>query len=155
MPGKNSNVVWKTLEYKHAHKDPDWFWGIGIVAVSIAVISILTGNPLFGVLIIIGAITLFLHAIKRPEPVEVRVLGEGLFIGEHFFSFEELVAFCIYNENDQSHVIFKSKRLLTPRIVVPLEKTKEHDARRALAPHLPEEKLEIPISHRIVEFLGL
>lgn len=153
---KTQNVVrWKAFEYSHSHKDPDWFWGVGIAAVAIAIVSIIVGNPLFGIVIIIGAVTLFLHAIKTPEMIEVGVAKEGLYINETHFPYTELASFYIHNADERLHLILKSKRVLTPRIVVPLEKTRESDVRTALAAYLPEEKLGVPVSHQLLEFLGL
>ncbi|MBI2108956.1 MAG: hypothetical protein HYT93_02115 [Parcubacteria group bacterium] len=155
MEEEQKNITWKTLEHKHAHKDPDWFWGIGIIATSIAIISIIGGNPLFAVLIVIGAVTLFLHAIKIPQNIEVRVSADGILIHNALFSYEQLESFNVENNEHDSFIILKSKRILTPRIIVPLKAGLEKDARGVLLKYLKEEKLEVPISHRLLEFLGL
>lgn len=147
--------MWKVPEHEHTHKDPDWFWGIGVIVTSIAVVSIFMGNPLFAILIILGAITLFMHAIKKPEIITVKISEAGLSIGDTLFPYEELVSFFVTKSDARSFVIVKSKKVLTPRIMVPLDTKHEDDARRALAVRLREEKLEVPISHQLLEFFGL
>mgnify|MGYP001593200750 FL=1 len=155
MKEENDVVSWRAEERAHTHKDPDWFWGVGIVAISIAVISILKGNPLFGVLIILGAVTLFMHAIKKPEIIEARADDTGLAINDTFFPYEDLHSFYINMGKEPPHIILKSKKTLTPRIVLPFDGTKENDARRVLISHIVEEKMNVPISHQILEFLEL
>ncbi len=155
MQEEHQNITWRAFDRLHEHKDPDWFWGIGIVATAIAVISIFAGNPLFGIIIVIATITLFLHAIKKPEYVKTRVAEGGLSVDNSFFPFAELESFCIHTDGGKSHLIVKSKRAIISRIVIPVEKTDEHTAREALIQYLPEKKLTVPFSHQVIEFLGL
>ncbi|MFZ3043564.1 MAG: hypothetical protein WA058_00430, partial [Minisyncoccia bacterium] len=55
-------VEWEGREYDHGSKSADWYWALGIVAIASAIASVLFGNYLLAVLIVIAAATLALHA---------------------------------------------------------------------------------------------
>lgn len=152
---QEKTISWKALPHEHEHKDPDWFWGIGIAATAIAIIAILLGNPLFAFLVAVGAITLFMHAIKKPRMIEARVDDDGITVDTATFPFETLVSFSVTESEHRPILILKSKQVLTPRIVIPLKKEDKASVQKALRERLSEEKLEIPVSYKLLEFLGL
>ncbi len=152
---RHETVVWEAREHNHAHKDPDWFWGIGIAATAIAVISIFIGNPLFALLIILATATLFIHAIKTPQIITIVLNEEHIAAGNDVFPYEELDSFWIVRDENGHFLILKTKRVLNPRIILPLDMQKIETVRKYLRELIPEKKLEIPISHRVLDFLGL
>ncbi len=154
MPQDN-NITWQAPDHEHGHKNPDWFWAIGIIAASIAVVSVISGNTLFALFILLSAVTLFIHAIKKPRIIQFSIQKEGVSIGTTFFPYDILESFDATKHKDRPFVIFKSKKTFTPYIIVPLEEEKQTEIREYLLQYLPEQALEIPPSHRIVEFIGL
>ena len=42
-------LEWDVVETPATKKSVDWFWAVGIILLSLAVIAIVFGNPLFGV----------------------------------------------------------------------------------------------------------
>ncbi|MDP3725700.1 MAG: hypothetical protein Q8R36_00710 [bacterium] len=152
---QHETVMWEAREHNHAHKDPDWFWGIGVTATAIAVISIFIGNPLFALLIVLGTATLFIHAIKNPHTITVVLNEEHITAENDTFPYEELDSFWVVQDENGYFLILKTKRILNPRIIIPLDVQKIEAMRKYLGEHIPEKKLEIPISHRVLDFLGL
>ncbi len=65
--------IWETHEYMFQEKTSDWYWGVGIVILSIAVITIIFGNLMFALLILLGGFALTLFASKRPEVVRFEI----------------------------------------------------------------------------------
>ena len=35
-------IVWEVMEYEHKDRAPDWYWAVGIIALSSAVIAIVS-----------------------------------------------------------------------------------------------------------------
>ena len=82
MP-REALLEWEGREYDHNPKSADWYWALGIIAVAATVASVLFGNYLLAVLVIVAAIALALHAAKRPplhrfpRPPRPRPAGEA------------------------------------------------------------------------------
>ena len=60
-------IAWQTFEYQNRARSSDWFWVVGIIAISAAAAAILFKNFLFGILIIIATFTLMLQAARKPR----------------------------------------------------------------------------------------
>ena len=148
-------ITWEVPPHEHTHKDPDWFWSIGIIATAIAVIAILGNNYLFALLIVIGTATLFIHAIKKPELVRVRITNRGVQVDEAFLPYKNLRSFCMHHDENNLELIIKPKQKISSSIIVPLDYEKENEVRAVFASRLKEEELEIPISYKVLQFLGL
>ena len=110
MTEEKNRLAWRASEHEHSHKDPDWFWAIGIIATSIAVISILSNNILFALFVLIGVSTLFMHAIKRPALIRININREGVSANNVFFPYEELESFWVFRDDEHPFILFASKK---------------------------------------------
>ena len=57
-------ISWEVPAYEHRPKTSDWYWALGIIAVSGSVAAFFLGNFLFGVLILVVAYTMGRHGAK-------------------------------------------------------------------------------------------
>lgn len=147
--------TWQTTEYVHQEKSPDWYWTVGIIATALVVISVIFGNTLFGLVLAIGAFALAMFASRRPNVILVNVHDKGITIDKTLYPFVSLQSFYI----DESHrygpqLIFKSKKMIMPLIVIPLETEKTDDLRTFLETRLKEEKVNPGLLHTLLESLG-
>ena len=67
---QQSQLEWRAFEHEHIHKSSDWFWALGIIAIAGAVTAIIFNNILFAIIILVGAFTLSVHAVKKPNLVK-------------------------------------------------------------------------------------
>ena len=144
------------VEYINQKKSSDWFWVLGIVAISSAVTAIVFENILFALFILIGAFTIALFATKTPHLIHFEINKRGIGIDNILYPFGTLESFCI-DEDEHGHnaLILKSQRIVMPYIVIPLGKTVElENVRNLLLTKLEEEELHEPVSHRILELFG-
>jgi intein/homing endonuclease len=151
------DVSWHTLEHTHIEKSSDWFWALGIVAGSAALASILFGNFLFALLIVIGASTLGLLANKVPVEIEVALTPKGILIGPEFYPYEMLAGFWVAEdsaEHEQPVLLLDSRKWLLPHIVVPLTDVPIDTVRTYLDQYLPQTELKEPFGHLIFELFG-
>ena len=147
-------IEWEDYEYEYRHKTSDWYWAVGIITVSIAVASILYGNILFAILIIIGAFTLSLHATHQPRIIHFELNDHGVVINKLLYPYNTLESFWVENRDNNNRILFKSKKLLMPYIVMPLGTIMPETAMAFLDMHLPEEEHLEPIFQKIMEYLG-
>lgn len=148
-------ISWQDYEHDHNEKSGDWFWALGIIAISSAVTAIIFKNILFALLIFIGAFTVALFAVKRPELVHFEITKRGIAIDDTLYPFNTLESFWIEDtEEDSVTLIVKSQRFVMPYLIIPLRNTSESDIRQLLSIKLTEEEMHEPVSHRMLEFFG-
>lgn len=147
---------WETLEYEYVHKSPDWFWALGIIAVAAAATSIIFSNMLFAIVILIGAFTLGINSIKRPNVISFKINNRGIIIDKKLHPFTTLESFWVEDSNEyiEPKLLIKSKKLLAPHTVIPLGDTSASDVHDFLINYLDEEEDSESLAQKIVEFFG-
>ncbi|MFA6006590.1 MAG: hypothetical protein WC764_02585 [Candidatus Paceibacterota bacterium] len=146
-------ISWQTQEYEFVHKTSEWYWVVGIIAAGIAIASLFFGNILFAVLIIVAAFTVMLFGARPPQTVHCELTNQGLKLNNEFHSFKSLESFWIYLQTPAS-IIFKSKKMLSPYIIIPLEYLNPDNTRAFILKHLPEEEHQIPFAELLSRRLG-
>ncbi len=148
---------WSAHEYIHRKRSTDWFWAVGIITVSVIVISIILGNILFALLILVGVLSLLVHSIREPKLVLFKLDSRGVHIERKLFPYGTLDSFWV-EHNDHyglpSKILIKSKKLAMPLIVIPLDEVDPQDIHDVLDLYLKEEEHIEPFGQKVVEFLG-
>jgi hypothetical protein len=150
----NEPLSWQAPQHLYKEKTSDWYWIVGIVTLSIALIAIILNNVIFAILIIVSAFTLSLYASKKPEVVTVKIDGKGIVVGETRYPYENLDSFWVETREMYPKVLFKSKKLLMPFIVVLIEDVEPEEIRETLLRYLPEEEHIEPLLEKILMYLG-
>lgn len=154
MPRKT--IEWQGYEYDHQEKRSDWFWALGILALAGATASVLVGNVLFAVVIVLGAFVLALYAARRPELKTFRLTERGLLIDDLLYSWSSLEAFWVEEDmpNRGPRLFIDSNKVLTPHMTIPLDEVNPAEVREYLRAYLPEEEHAESLTHSIMELLG-
>jgi hypothetical protein len=147
-------LEWDAHEYEHKERSRDWFWAVGIVAAAGAITSIIFGNYIFAVLLLLCAFSLTLHINRPPETIHVVVSERGIERGRTLYPYQTLHSFWVDEIHPHKKIILKSKKLLVPLIVVPLGEADGERVRTALLRALPEEPLRLPLLESILEYFG-
>ena len=148
-------IEWQAHEYEHKERSPDWFWAVGIISVSIAIASIIFGNIIFAILVLIGAFSLSLFANRPPSSLHVAIDEKGVTRGKVFYPYPTLKSFWIDTEHPHKKIILRSEKVFMPLIVVPLgEATDAEQIHENLSQFLPEEFHSLPFAEKILEYLG-
>jgi hypothetical protein len=149
------NITWRAMEHHHTEKGSDWFWALGIIAVSSAVVALLFNNFLFALLIIIGSFTMALLASQPPRELQFTLTKRGIMIDRALYPYKMLMAFWIEErEDDVPILIVDAQRFLTPHLLISLEDVDAEEVREYLLEYLPEEELHEPFAQRLAEALG-
>jgi hypothetical protein len=153
----SKTIEWQALEHHHHHeKTPDWFWIVGTIAIAGAILAVYFGNILFGIIILIAAMTSFIQAHTKPKILTYRITRKGLQVGTAVFPYSTLESFWVIDEEINDRIILRSQKLLMPFIVIPYDSTKvdpDH-IRDYLLEYLNEEEMEEPAMQQIMERFG-
>ncbi len=148
-------LEWAAHEYEHKERSKDWYWAMGIITVSVAIVSIILGNIIFSILIIVGAFGLALFINRPPETIGVVVDEIGVIRGNVRYPYETLRSFWIDLEHPHNKIILRSRKLFMPLIVVPIsDETDPDKLHEVLSQFLQEEYHALPFIERFLEYLG-
>lgn len=114
---------WEGVEYEHREKDADWYWALGIIAVAGIIATVLFANYLMGLLILVAAGALALHAAKKPPTHRFLLTDDGLVIGSDLHPYQRMRSFAVleYVEGDLPPVLsIKTEHWLAPHLIIPL-----------------------------------
>ena len=154
-PYKGQYIQWSGFEHQHEERSSDWFYALGIIAISAALTSILFGNFLFGLVILIAAGTLGILATKKPEVVDFVLTDKGLTVGDTFYEYKDIRAFWIVEEaGEDATLLIDTLKFMAPHLVIPVEGAYADEIRNMMGEFAQEEELTEPISHKILELLG-
>ena len=150
---KGHTIYWSGYEHQHEKRSSDWFWALGVIAASAALTSILFGNVLFAILIVIAAFTLGILATKEPEIVEFLITDKGIYVGDSFYAYADIRAFWV-EEGEENTLLLDTLKTFSPHLVIPINDVSPDEIRDMLSTFVQEEELTEPISHKLLELLG-
>ena len=148
-------IEWEAHEYEHKERSPDWFWAVGIISVAVAITSIIFGNVIFGILVIIATFALILFINREPERTRSSINERGVSRGKTHYPYSTLDSYWIDIEHPHKKILLKSKKLLMPLIMVPLsEEIDPEEIDEALIRFIPREFHNLPLVEQMLEYLG-
>jgi hypothetical protein len=147
--------AWRASEHQHIERGSDWYWALGVIALSLAITSILFNNFLFALLIVIAAITFGMLASRPPRIIDVALGDRGLMLDDTLYSYEEMYAFWI-TADDEPTLLIDTPRFMTPDLVIPLDDIDPESVRTyLLEQQVPEVLLRESFLYKVMEFIGL
>lgn len=154
-----SMISWKAYEYIHEPKSADWYWALAVIGLAIAGASVIFGNYIFGVLVIVGVISLAVHAHHHePKLVSFMLNEKGVKIDHTFYPYKTLESFDIETHETEigtfAKIFIKSRKTLMPLIVIPIAEVHPEDVREYLLIFLEEGEHIESAGHRLLEWLG-
>jgi hypothetical protein len=149
------SVYWEAPEHRHFEKTADWYWILGIIAVAASIASIIFGNVLFGIVILLGATVMMLYGHKEPRVIGFEVSPRGVRVENDLYPYSTLESFYIDEESPYGpQLLVKPQRLFSQLLIMPLPEEQLEAIETILESRLPEEHLEEPLSHQILEYFG-
>lgn len=148
-------VTWEAPEHHHNEKSGDWYWALGIIALAGAGASVVFGNTLFALVILLGASTILIFSHRKPSMLEFAVTVRGIRVGNELYPYSTLESFFLDEDEPMGpQLIVKSNHLFMPLIIMPIPEEYIDDIDDILSTRLKEEHLEEPLSHKLLESLG-
>jgi len=150
---ENKKLKWNVPEYVLREKSRDWYWALGIIALSVIIASILYHNFLFAILVLVASFSLYIYASREPSIIDVEIGEKGIIVNNTLYPYVSLDSFWI--EDHDSKILVKSKKTFMPLIVIPYSHEIEHnELRNTLVKKLPEVEHHEPASQKLMEHLG-
>jgi hypothetical protein len=150
-------ISWQAHEYFHQEKSNDWYWGLGIIAVTAAVLAIVFGNTLFALVIVLFAFIAGMQAHREPKLINFELTNRGVIINHILYPYSTLESFWIAEQHlnkPDPKVLIKSKRPMMSFIHLPVENVDIEEVRDFLLIYLKEEELEEPLLEKVLEYFG-
>ena len=154
MPDTPNTLRWSAYEHEHIERGRDWFLALGVVAVCVAVTSILFHDTLFGILVLCAAGTIALLANVPPEMVEFEVSERGVRVGRVLHRYDEIISFWVEDEHGEPLLLIDTTKFMAPNLVIPIHDLDSAVLRDFLSNFAAEVPMREPLSHKIFEFLG-
>jgi hypothetical protein len=156
MPESSAAPIrWSAYEHEHTERTSDWFWALGIITVCAALTSILFGNVLFALLIVVAATVLALLARTPPELHEFELSEKGIRTAGVLHKYDEILSFWVETEGTAPLLLVDTTKLMSPNLIIPLGDADPAEVRTFLRERVEEVPMKEPFSHKILEFFGL
>ena len=156
MPPARTLLRWSAYEHEHIERGSNWFWALGIVAVCVALVSILFHDVLFAILVILAATTLGMLANVPPDLVQFAISDRGIRVGGTLHRFDEIISFWVEEEKSERPLLLVDTiKFMSPNLIIPIEHIDPHVIRTFLQERTQEVPMKEPFAHKILEFLGL
>jgi|SRR3989344_2759814 len=147
-------IEWDAYEHEYKERSSDWFWAVGIVSTSIAIASIIFGNVILGILILVGTFTLVLFINKEPDKVHVMVTEQGVTRGKIHYPYYTLASYWLDSEHPHPKLLLRSQKFFLPILVVPLDTSLAEEVDKTLVQFIPEEEHSLTVVEKLLEALG-
>lgn len=147
-------ISWEAPEFIPHEKGPDWYWAVGVIAITLAVAAIMFGNILFALVILAGSLTLTLQASRDPDMISFTLDEDGVQAGDTLYPYSSLKSFWVENNPHEQKILLQSEKVWMPYIVVPIAEIDPEEVRNFLIEYLPEEEHQEPLSQKVMEYLG-
>jgi hypothetical protein len=151
---QDSKIKWRAYEYEYIERPRDWYWALGILALAFSVTSIILGNILFAVFILVAAFSAALHAKRPPEIFDFEINQKGIRVNDTLYPYQTVNAFWIEDEISFDQLIVRSNKKLMPYLILPLADMDHELIREYLLDYMPEEEMREPFTHKLLEYLG-
>jgi hypothetical protein len=148
-------LSWSEYEYAHRPKTVDWFWGLGLITLISAGVSIYFSNVLLAAILILGAISIGLFAVRLPKEVLYTINERGVGVGDDFYHYEELESFFIHKQHHEDKLILAPKKFFGSLMVIPIRKYNGDNIKEVLIHKLKEVPHHEPLTYMLAEWLGI
>ena len=145
---------WQALQYIHTEKNSDWYWIVGIITLTIAVIAVILNDVIFAILVIISSLTLSLYAGRKPDMVENTLDNKGVHKGTIYHPYSDIESFYVETSDRYPRIIFKLRHKLAPFFTILIHPEDGDEIRDFLDYYLEEEKMSESLIEKMMIYVG-
>jgi len=147
-------IEWRSPQYIHTEKTNDWFWIVGIITMTIALISIILNDVIFAILIIISAFTLSLFASHRPEFSDNEINASGVKKGRMYYPYTDIDSFWVETTDKYPRLFLKQKQKLSQYVILLIDFDDAEEIKTFLSQHIIEEKMTESLFEKLLIYFG-
>ncbi len=149
---------WTVPEYDQHDRSRQWYIIAGVIGAGLLLFSLISGNYLFTLIVVLFGIILFLQDIQPPMDVFFGITEAGIIVGDIYYPFKDIVNYWIvYNPPGVKNLYFTTNNILKHRLQVPLLDNDPRPIRDFLNQFIVEDldQEEEPLSDRLGRVLKL
>ena len=150
----NPLISWSAPEHYYVEKKPDWYWAVGVITLAIAAVAFIFGNTITGIVVIVAAVALVLHASRPPRIVTYSITDRGIVANDVLYPFLSLESFWIPHDEFPPKLIIKSRKTFMSLIVLYLDEIDPEKVRETMLTYIAETEHREPVLKHILERLG-
>jgi hypothetical protein len=152
-----TSVTWTSDGHEVAEKNKDWYWVLWIIAISLSLAVLIFYEVITAVLILVAAATLTLLARSEQTSQTCTVDADGIRVDQLFYPYTSFRGYeIILRDEVEPLLILSTNAMLNPHLFIHIPDEVSIDALAELLDQfMPMLEEGLPLSHRIVEYLGL
>jgi len=133
-------ISWKFPEHTTPNRSKKWYIWTTLFFLAMLLYAVLTANFLFGLIIIMLVIIMFILHNKEPLEIEFKITQNGIEINNEKYSFKDLENFwVVYEPPHVKNLYFKFKASFKPTLIIPLLDKNPIKVREILKEYLLED----------------
>ena len=133
-------ISWKFPEHTTPNRSKKWYIWTTLFFLAMLLYAVLTANFLFGLIIIMLVIIMFILHNKEPLEIEYKITQNGIEINNEKYSFKDLENFwVVYEPPHVKNLYFKFKASFKPTLIIPLLDKNPIKVREILKEYLLED----------------
>jgi hypothetical protein len=141
---------WEAPEFTHYKKDRKWYVYFISGTAAAVTLALVFGSGLTALLFGLFGVIIFFMADQKPRDITYSISPLGFAIGDKYHEFSEIDSFWIHYTPDIQEISFKSKKMFSPYIKLPLGEQDPVFIRDLLSNYLPEDRQEEEITDIIL-----
>ena len=152
---ESSGAEFLSRDFPQYRKNSLWYFGIGILALGLAILAINYRNYLMAAVVVAASLAIYSNGNLTPKSRRVRVSERGVMWGDEFLGYHQLKAFWLSRQGDQT-AIYLERPNLSPDIHLYLPDAPAEQVIVTLATYLPfHHHRDEPIGDRFSRLLRL
>ncbi len=147
-------IEWQGTVHKSKKNSTDWYWSIGIIITTIAIISFLMNSVIFGIFIIVSGVTLVLLSKSETQVSTFSINDTGIIIDDVLYPFVSLDSFWITNDPFEPKLLVKSRKMMVPLLIMPIEGVHPADVKQVMQIYIAEQEIAEPFGRKFLDLIG-
>ncbi len=133
-------ISWNFPEYTTPERTKSWYIFAILFFIALLLYSVFTANFLFGLIIIMLVIIMFILHNKEPLEINFEITKDGIKIDDQKYDFSSIENFwLIYDPPQVKNLYFKFKSTFKPTLIIPLLNQNPLKTREILKEYLLED----------------
>ncbi len=153
---RGQTISWEVTTHVHRERSNDWYWGLGIITVVGAIVSIVLGNVLFAIVLVLGLGSVGVLMARGPRQHSVHIDARGISIDGTLHPFRSIQTFWVEQHTEQPRLLLTMHSIIAPHIALPLPGKAEGGQIRSFLKRVVEEEEQEPhLGEHLAEMFGL
>ena len=161
MPQQEETISWQVHSRREGERSTDWYWGLGLLALLGAGLSIFFGNILLAIILVVAAGSVGVLAARDPREHTARIDKRGVTIDGTLYPYPSLQSFWVDLDEEgasggQRRLFVTTFGILSPHFTLQLtDRAHAETVRSYLKKFLKEEEQGPHFGEHLAEILDL